>query len=106
MTSKEMREPTFLILTSLAGADKQHGYAIMTEVQKITDGGVNLRAGTLYAALFRLEYLELVENAGFEVVDGRARYYYKITTAGKKALREEVLRMRTLATIASARLRK
>ena len=48
-----MQEPTFLILTALA-AGAQHGYGIMTDVARISDGRVRLRAGTLYAALDRL----------------------------------------------------
>jgi DNA-binding PadR family transcriptional regulator len=50
-----MQEPTFLILTALASG-AQHGYGIMTDVARISDGRVRLRAGTLYAvaAAFRL----------------------------------------------------
>ena len=48
-----MQEPTFWILTSLA-AGPRHGYGIMTDVERISEGGLRLRAGTLYAALDRL----------------------------------------------------
>jgi DNA-binding PadR family transcriptional regulator len=40
-----MREPTFLILTSLA-AGPQHGYGIMTDVRQIFDGRTWLAAET------------------------------------------------------------
>ena len=52
MTDAPMREPTFLVLTALA-ATPQHGYAVIEDVAKMTDGRVRLRAGTLYAALDR-----------------------------------------------------
>jgi DNA-binding PadR family transcriptional regulator len=47
MTGATMREPTFLVLTALA-AGPQHGYAVIEDVRRITDGRVTLRAGTLY----------------------------------------------------------
>jgi len=67
-----MQEPTFLILTALA-AGAQHGYGIMTDVIRISDGRVRLRAGTLYAALDRLKADGLVTSDREELVDGRRR---------------------------------
>lgn len=55
-----MQEATFLILTSLA-AGSQHGYGVISEVARISDGRVRLRAGTLYSALDRLRIDGLVE---------------------------------------------
>jgi DNA-binding PadR family transcriptional regulator len=54
MSDAPLREPTFLILTALA-ARPQHGYGIQRDVEEISGGRVTLRAGTLYAALDRLE---------------------------------------------------
>ena len=51
-------EPAVLILVSLASGAK-HGYAIMEEVKAMT--GTSMRAGTLYAALNRLEHGGLIE---------------------------------------------
>ncbi len=50
MSKQAPGEPTFLILAALA-AGPQHGYGIMTDVTAISKGRVQLRAGTLYAAL-------------------------------------------------------
>jgi DNA-binding PadR family transcriptional regulator len=73
-----MREPTFMILTALA-AGPQHGYGIMTEVERISDGRLVLRAGTLYAALDRLTRDGLIAADREEVVEGRLRRYYVIS---------------------------
>src|SRR5262249_16698668 len=70
VSKQSMQEPTFLILTALA-AGAQHGYGIMTDVARISDGRVRLRAGTLYAALDRLKADGLVTGDKEEVVDGR-----------------------------------
>ena len=43
--AEPLREPTFLLLTGLA-AGRLHGYGMITEVGRISDGRVRLRAGT------------------------------------------------------------
>lgn len=98
-----MQEPTFLILTALA-AGAQHGYGIMTDVRRISDGRVRLRAGTLYAALDRLRGDGLVEGDKEEVVAGRLRRYYRITAEGTLQLAAEVEHMRRNVAAASFRL--
>jgi len=98
-----MQEPTFLILTALA-AGAQHGYGIMTDVARISDGRVRLRAGTLYAALDRLKADGLVTSDKEEIVDGRLRRYYRITDEGTQQLAVEVRRLRANAAVAAHRL--
>ncbi|WP_246075585.1 PadR family transcriptional regulator [Nonomuraea terrae] len=104
MTARSMQEPTFLILTALA-AGPQHGYGIITDVLRISAERVRLRAGTLYAALDRLEREGLVEAGQEEVVDGRARRYYRLTSEGESRLAEEAERLRRNAETAASRLR-
>jgi DNA-binding PadR family transcriptional regulator len=101
--SKAMQEPTFLILTALADRPL-HGYGIITDVERISDGRVRLRAGTLYAALDRLQSDGLVAADREEVVDGRLRRYYRLTDDGAAALAAEVDRLRRRAEVAARRL--
>ena len=101
---RPMQEPTFLILTALAPSPR-HGYAVLKEVEQLSDGRVVLRAGTLYAALDRLSADGLVEVDREEVADGRLRRYYRITDAGAARLADEAQRMRSNATAALKRLR-
>ncbi|MEU8194223.1 helix-turn-helix transcriptional regulator [Microbispora amethystogenes] len=103
MSSRSMQEPTFLILTALA-AGPQHGYGIITDVQRISDGRTRLRAGTLYAALDRLGEEGLIEADREEIVDGRARRYYRITGQGAGRLAAEAERMRRHSEAAMSRL--
>ena len=104
MTDSPMREPTFLVLTALAETP-QHGYAVIEDVAKMTDGRVRLRAGTLYAALDRLRSDGLIEIDREEVVQSRLRRYYRLTGVGERRLTEETARLRQQATLADARLR-
>ena len=98
-----MQEPTFLILTALA-AGMQHGYGIMTDVARISDGRVRLRAGTLYAALDRLRADDLVEVDHEEIVEGRLRRYHRLSDEGSRQLAAEAARLQANATAAVARL--
>jgi DNA-binding PadR family transcriptional regulator len=98
-----LQEPTFLVLTALA-AEPLYGYGIIQAVVELSDGRVELRAGTLYPALDRLAGDGLVEVAREEVVDGRLRRYYRLTNAGAERLAADVERQRRNAETAAARL--
>jgi DNA-binding PadR family transcriptional regulator len=98
-----MREPTFLILTSLATGPR-HGYGIIQDVAEISGGRVTLRAGTLYGSLDRLVDEGLVAPDREEIESGRLRRYYRITGEGRSALAAEADRMVANARAATARL--
>jgi DNA-binding PadR family transcriptional regulator len=102
MTSP-LQEPTFLILTALAGAPL-HGYGVIQEVSRLSGGRVVLRPGTLYGALDRLSDQGLVEADREEVVDGRLRRYYRLTEEGAGLLRAEAQRLADNAAQARRRL--
>jgi DNA-binding PadR family transcriptional regulator len=103
MVKRTMQEATFLILTALA-AGSQHGYGIITDVARISDGRVRLRAGTLYSALDRLRLDGLIGIDHEEVVENRLRRYYKLTPEGGRQLAIEAERIRANAAIAIERL--
>jgi DNA-binding PadR family transcriptional regulator len=97
-------ETTYFILLSLAPGP-EHGYAIMKDVQKLSQGRVLLSTGTLYGALKRL-----LEQGWIERVDdpyagdnGRERKAYRLTNAGQTALDGEVERLNTLLDAAGQR---
>ena len=100
-----MQESTYLILTALVVAPR-HGYAVLEEVRRMTDGRVELRAGTLYAALDRLRTEGLVDVEREEQVQSRLRRYYRLTASGVRRLAEEAARLRSNAEAANTRLRR
>jgi DNA-binding PadR family transcriptional regulator len=101
--SKAMQEPTFLILTALADGP-QHGYGIISDAERISAGRNRLRAGTLYAALDRLQSDGLIAADREEIVDGRLRRYYRLTDDGAAALAAEVDALRRRTEAAARRL--
>jgi DNA-binding PadR family transcriptional regulator len=99
-----LREPTFLILAALADRP-MHGYGLIAEVARLSEGRISLRPGTLYGALDRLMDAGLVAVDREETVDGRLRRYYLLSEQGGGLLAAETERMRRNVEVASARLR-
>ncbi|WP_242911148.1 PadR family transcriptional regulator [Actinomadura terrae] len=65
-----------------------HGYAIITAVQRRSGGALELRTGTIYPALQRLERLGLLSSS-WDAVGERRRRRYELTDAGRRALATE-----------------
>lgn len=99
-----MREPTWLVLTALAGVDRLHGYGIIKEVETLSQGRLHLRAGTLYATLDRLVGEGLLRCEGEEVVEGRLRRYYCLSAPGRAELTAEAERRQRIGRLALRRL--
>ena len=104
MAHREVREPTFYLLTALA-AGRRHGYGLIEDVAELSGGAVRLKPGTLYAALDRLAEQGAVEVAGEELIGGRLRRYYVLTETGRGVLGEHAERMRSASAVALGRLR-
>jgi PadR family transcriptional regulator PadR len=97
-----MSEAVLLILLSLADQPR-HGYAILKDIQKLSDDRVRLSTGTLYGALRRL--LEDGWIARFQDDDrSRDKQAYRLTALGRRSLQEEVNRMKQLTRVASLRV--
>jgi DNA-binding PadR family transcriptional regulator len=93
------------ILLSLA-VEERHGYGIMQEVARQSDGRYKISPGTLYDNLQKLMEQGLIE----EVVcprsnDDPRRRYYEITTFGRRILSAEVTRLEVLVRKARSHLR-
>jgi DNA-binding PadR family transcriptional regulator len=98
-----MTEPAFLVLTALVN-EPRHGYGIAQEVERLSDGRVQLKIGTLYGVLDRLAADEMVSLDREEVWQGRLRRYYRLTDEGARALEEEAVRLAANARRATERL--
>jgi DNA-binding PadR family transcriptional regulator len=96
-------EPAFFILTALVGAPR-HGYGIVGEVDRLSDGRVRLKVGTLYGVLDRLVTDGLVELDREEVQQGRLRRYFRLTERGRRCLAAEAERLAANARVATRRL--
>ena len=86
----------------LAIADEPlHGYGIIKEVAARTDGAMELEAGTLYAAIKRMNDEALLEDTPAPVGGGDSRRrYYKLTDFGREVLEAESQRLANLLRVA------
>ena len=106
MPDAEIKPQWFQILLALADRDL-HGYAVMTEVLDRTDGRVRLWPGMLYGSLKRLTESGLIKEVAPPAdapADHMARRFYRITTAGTRALAEETQRLAAYVETAKARM--
>lgn len=97
-----LKQTDILILTMLA-AGERHGYRIRQDILEHTDGRVRLEAGNLYRAIGRLLDDGLIEESSRRPVpslDDERRRYYRLTAVGRRALAEEMLRLRALVRFA------
>jgi DNA-binding PadR family transcriptional regulator len=98
----EVSEPVLLILLSLA-EQPRHGYAILQDTERISEGRVRLSTGTLYGALRRLLEDKWIER--FKEQDSsRGRQAYRLTAAGRRNLQMEVTRLKHLTRVAALRV--
>jgi len=95
---------TFHILLALVPEDL-HGYAIIQDIARRTNGELKLSAGTLYRSIQRmLEQGLIVETRkrpAPELDDERRRYYH-ITSFGTTVARAETRRLTELIRLARA----
>jgi DNA-binding PadR family transcriptional regulator len=98
----DVSEPVLLILLSLA-EHPRHGYAILQDTERMSDGRVRLSTGTLYGALGRLLEEGWIER--FEEEDSsRGRQAYRLTAKGSRNLQQEINRLKHLTNLATMRV--
>ena len=94
--------PVFYILLAVVDRER-HGYAIMQEVERRTDGKIRLLPGSLYSTIKRMLSSSLIEECDGRVPaesDDERRRYYRITKHGREIAAAEADRMATLIRIA------
>ena len=89
------------ILFALADGSS-HGYAIIKEIEAVTDGEMRPNTGSMYLALHRLVQDGLITESVVKGGDARRRYY-KLTDLGREAARSEARRLAQLLRVAAAK---
>jgi PadR family transcriptional regulator PadR len=82
-----------------------HGYGVLLRIEQITQGALLVEQGALYPALYRLEHQGLLESEWGVSDNNRRAKFYRLTTAGKRRLREQMDSWNRLATAMSAALK-
>jgi PadR family transcriptional regulator, regulatory protein PadR len=66
-----------------------HGYAIVQRIQQISGEALQIRQGSLYPALYRLENRGWLAAEWSTTEGGREAKFYRLTAEGRKQLSEE-----------------
>jgi len=77
-----------LVLRALAGRP-MHGYAVARFIRESSGGTFRILDGALYTALHRMEERRWVESEWGLSEKGKRAKFYRLTTAGRRALRSE-----------------
>lgn len=78
-----------LIVLQLLRAEPTNGYDLSLRIQAITKDVLNVNAGSLYPALYRLEAKGLIRAEWSATEKGRQAKVYSLTAAGRKHLAAE-----------------
>jgi DNA-binding PadR family transcriptional regulator len=98
--------PAVLDIMVALGNEELHGYAIMQEVRRRTDGQRRLAPGTLYRSLKQMEqrgWVAQSEERPEPSLDDERRRYYRLTELGRRVALAEVERLEGL--VGAARLK-
>ena len=94
----------FHVLLALALHDL-HGYGVIQEVQKLSEGKYRIGPGTLYDNLKKLLNCGWVEDYEEESQpEGEPRRMYRLTSDGRAALEADVSRIKRVLRLADRRL--
>src|SRR5882762_7958830 len=66
-----------------------HGYAIVQRIQQISKDSLQIRQGSLYPALYRLENRGWLKAAWKTTEGGREAKFYSLTRAGRQEMDSE-----------------
>ena len=78
-----------LIVLQLLRSEPTNGYELAQRIQTISRDVLNINAGSLYPALYRLEARDLIRAEWEDSKTGRRVKVYSVTAAGRKQLNEQ-----------------
>ncbi len=86
-----------VLILKAVSLGKQHGYGVLLRIEQISGGALLVQQGALYQALARLEHRGLIDSDWGVSDNGRNAKYYRLTTAGRRALGEETASWKRLS---------
>ena len=89
-TEAELLQGTLdMLILKIVAREPLHGYGIVQRIERISKDALQIRQGSLYPALYRLEKKKLLKAEWKTTEGGREAKYYKLTRAGRQQLESE-----------------
>jgi transcriptional regulator len=87
-----------LLILRIVALEPLHGYGIVRRIEQMSGERLQIRQGSLYPALYRMEQRGLLAADWKTNESGKDAKYYRLTRAGRKALEEETEGWKSLRT--------
>src|SRR5580658_1258938 len=78
-----------MLILKVAALEPIHGYALVQRLQQISKDALQIRQGSLYPALYRLERRGWLKAEWRTTEGGREAKFYGLTRAGRRQLESE-----------------
>ena len=90
-TSTDLLQGTLdlLILQTLA-LEPMHGWGVAQRIQRVSNDALQIGQGSLYPALYRLEYKGWIKSEWGNSENNRRAKFYRLTATGQRQLESEL----------------
>ena len=93
-----------LLILKAVSLGPLHGYGVLLRIEQISRGALLAEQGALYPALAKLEHQGLLDSEWGLSDNNRRAKFYRLTSAGRRRLREETESWNRLANAIGAAL--
>ncbi len=99
-TSTDLLQGTLdLLVLQTLSLEPMHGWGVAQRIQQVSNDALQIGQGSLYPALYRLEYKGWIKSEWGNSENNRRAKFYRLTAAGRKQLEHE---LRTWDRLSSA----
>ena len=97
-TNTELLQGTLdVLILKVVALRPIHGYAIVQRIQQISKEALQIRQGSLYPALYRLENRGWLKSEWKITESGREAKFYSLTKTGRQQLKAETAEWKRLS---------
>lgn len=99
-TSEQVLRGTLdLLILKTLSLTPMHGWGLTHRIQELSKDALRVGQGSIYPALVRLEQRGLIDTSWRTTENSRQAKYYRITTAGRRAMGEELASWRRFVSV-------
>jgi transcriptional regulator len=89
-TSTDLLQGTLdLLILQTVALEPMHGWGIAQRIQQVSNDVLRIGQGSLYPALYRLEYKGWIKAEWGNSENNRRAKFYRLTAAGRRQLESE-----------------